>query len=403
MSVIQLAISLVTTAGVSFRAVSKIFIHLNLYLRLNLEIPTHATVLNWTKKQGISKFKAREYYQHQKWVLIADESIQFGNKKLLLVLAIPEARCREGNELSYKDLTPLLLKVSASWKSEHIVPEIKQHIDLEQIAYCISDTGSNLVSTFESLKCTHIPDINHKISLIIKSVFEKNGILDNYTKNLSSLRTQKSMSKIARIVPPNQRIMNRFMNLTPLFEWGIKMLHLLDNNELTDEEKNALSFLESFREFISDTYRILTALDHIQTILKSQGYSDKSKNEAMSLFTDLKSDNWLKIKKQLDLYFNDLTTKSKGKTICCSSDIIESCFGKYKEIVRGNKTAGITDLSLCIAAMMGINDAEKTAEAMETVSIKKVKEWKSQNIAKTLFAEKTELNKIVERNYFSNT
>ena len=403
MSVIQLAISLVTTAGVSFRAVSKIFIHLNLYLRLNLEIPTHATVLNWTKKQGISKFKAREYYKHQKWVLIADESIQFGNKKLLLVLAIPEARCREGNELSYKDLTPLLLKVSASWKSEHIVPEIKQHIDLEQIAYCISDTGSNLVSTFESLKCTHIPDINHKISLIIKSVFEKNGILDNYTKNLSSLRTQKSMSKIARIVPPNQRIMNRFMNLTPLFEWGIKMLHLLDNNELTDEEKNALSFLESFREFISDTYRILTALDHIQTILKSQGYSDKSKNEAMSLFTDLKSDNWLKIKKQLDLYFNDLTTKSKGKTICCSSDIIESCFGKYKEIVRGNKTAGITDLSLCIAAMMGINDAEKTAEAMETVSIKKVKEWKSQNIAKTLFAEKTELNKIVERNYFSNT
>lgn len=403
MSVIQLAISLVTTAGVSFRAVSKIFIHLNLYLRLNLEIPTHATVLNWTKKQGISKFKAREYYKHQKWVLIADESIQFGNKKLLLVLAIPEARCREGNELSYKDLTPLLLKVSASWKSEHIVPEIKQHIDLEQIAYCISDTGSNLVSTFESLKCTHIPDINHKISLIIKSVFEKNGILDNYTKNLSSLRTQKSMSKIARIVPPNQRIMNRFMNLTPLFEWGRKMLHLLDNNELTDEEKNALSFLESFREFISDTYRILTALNHIQTILKSQGYSDKSKNEAMSLFTDLKSDNWLKIKKQLDLYFNDLTTKSKGKTICCSSDIIESCFGKYKEIVRGNKTAGITDLSLCIAAMMGINDAEKTAEAMETVSIKKVKEWKSQNIAKTLFAEKTELNKIVERNYFSNT
>jgi hypothetical protein len=403
LSVIQLAISLVTTAGVSFRAVSKIFIHLNLYLRLNLEIPTHATVLNWTKKQGISKFKAREYYKHQKWVLIADESIQFGNKKLLLVLAIPEARCREGNELSYKDLTPLLLKVSASWKSEHIVPEIKQHIDLEQIAYCISDTGSNLVSTFESLKCTHIPDINHKISLIIKSVFEKNGILDNYTKNLSSLRTQKSMSKIARIVPPNQRIMNRFMNLTPLFEWGIKMLHLLDNNELTDEEKNALSFLESFREFISDTYRILTALNHIQTILKSQGYSDKSKNEAMSLFTDLKSDNWLKIKKQLDLYFNDLTTKSKGKTICCSSDIIESCFGKYKEIVRGNKTAGITDLSLCIAAMMGINDAEKTAEAMETVSIKKVKEWKSQNIAKTLFAEKTELNKIVERNYFSNT
>jgi len=29
-------------------------------------------------------------------ILLADESIQFGNKKLLLVLAVPEQRCRQG-------------------------------------------------------------------------------------------------------------------------------------------------------------------------------------------------------------------------------------------------------------------------------------------------------------------
>ena len=373
---------------------------MNLYLRLNLEIPTHTTVLNWTKKLGMSQFKAREFYQHQKWVLIADESIQFGNKKLLLILAIPEERCKDGNELLYKDLTPLVLKVSTSWKSENIIAEIKQHIDLEQIAYCVSDTGNNLVRTFELLKCTHIADINHKISLIIKSVFANNCLLDDYTKALSSLRAQKSMSKIARIVPPNQRIMNRFMNLTPLFEWGMKMIHLLDNNELTEDEKTVLSFLESLREFIGDTYRILITLNKMQTILKSKGYNDKSKNEALSLFAKLKSDNSLKVRKQLDLYLKDLTSKAKGKTICCSSDIIESCFGKYKEMVKGNKTVGITDLSLCITAMMGIKNPDKIREAMETISIKQIKEWKTQNVPKTLFAEKVELNKKRERNYF---
>jgi hypothetical protein len=88
---------------VSFRAVSKVFIHLNLYFRLNLDIPTHTTVLNWTKKQGISQFINLEYYQDQKWVLIADESIQFGNKKLLLVLAVSEERCNRIKPLSYKD------------------------------------------------------------------------------------------------------------------------------------------------------------------------------------------------------------------------------------------------------------------------------------------------------------
>ena len=109
---IQWTITLVTSTGFSFRAVGKIFIHLNLYLRLNLEIPAHTT-------------------------------------------------------------------------------------DLNQVTYCISDTGNNL---------------------------------------------------------------NRFMNLTPLFKWGIKMIHLLDNNELRAGEKQSLSFLEPLREFAHDTCKILIRL-----------------------------------------------------------------------------------------------------------------------------------------------
>ena len=85
-----MCITLVTSAEVSFRSISKIFINLNLYLNLNFGVPTHTTVLNWTKKQGISHFRDDQFYEEEKWVLIADESIQFGNKKLLLVLAVPE-------------------------------------------------------------------------------------------------------------------------------------------------------------------------------------------------------------------------------------------------------------------------------------------------------------------------
>jgi hypothetical protein len=395
-----LAINLVTTAGVSFRAVNKIFIHLNLYLRLNLDIPTHTTVLNWTKKQGISQFRSREFYQGEKWVLIADESIQFGNKKLLLILAVPEQRCTQGRSLSYKDLIPLVLKVSASWKSEDIVSEISEHIDLEQIGYCVSDSGSNLNSAFKTLNCKHISDINHRFSLMTQSLFENDTLFKEYTKNLSLLRAQKSMSKIARIVPPNQRIMSRFMNLMPLFEWGMIMINLLCKNELTGEEKTALSFLEPLKEFIFDSYQILIRLNKIQELLKEKGFNDQSAEKAMSLFSGIESNNSLKIRIQLKKYFADLSYKADGKTICCSSDIIESSFGKYKEIVKGNKSVGISDLSLCIAAMMGKNNADKTNEAMEIISIKQVKEWKAKNISKTLFAEKRELNKKIDRSYF---
>jgi len=311
--IIQLSIALVTAAGVSFRAVRKIFIYLDICLQLNLKVPTHTTVLNWTKKQGISQFQDREFYLREKWVLIADESIQFGNKKLLLVLAVPERRCNEVGALSYHDLTPLVLKVGASWKSEDIVAEIRKHIDLEQVSYCISDTGSNLTKAFKLMNCKHISDINHRFSLIIQAVFEDNQQLNDYTKALKLLRAQKSMSKIARIVPPNQRIMNRFMNLTPLFEWGMKMIQLLYKNQLTEEEKAALSFIEPLKEFIFETYQILIRLGKIQEIFKNKGFSKNYMHKVKRLFSGMNSANALKIKEQINNYFKELTSKQKGK------------------------------------------------------------------------------------------
>lgn len=365
-------------------------------MNLNFGAPTHTTVLNWTKKQGISHFRDNEFYGEVKWVLIADESVQFGNKKLLLVVAVPEHRCNQENALSYKDLTPFVLKVSESWKSEDIALQIRQHISLEQIAYCISDNGRNLTLAFKLLNCKHIIDINHKFSLIIQSVFENNSHFNDYTKALALFRAQKSMSKIARIVSPNQRVMSRFMNLMPLFKWGVKMITLLDNNQLTVEERIALSFLEPHRVFILDTYQLLLRLNNIQQLLKNKGFNDKNAKEALSLFSDMNSDNSLKIRELLTDYFTDLSDKAKeGKTICCSSDIIESCFGRYKEIVKGNKSVGISDLCLCIAAMLGENNLDKTKYTMETIKIKQLKEWKTKNISKTLFAEKRELNKML--------
>jgi hypothetical protein len=364
-----------------------------------LKIPTHSTVLNWIKKHGINNFKDSSFYQNEKWVLILDESVQFGDKKLLLALAVPEGRCSQKKALSYKDLIPLVLKVGTSWKSKDIFNEINQSIDIKQISYCISDTGSNLICTSKLLNSTHIVDVNHKFSSIIKSVFEKNSLFISYTKALSLIRSQKSISKYARIVPPNQRVMSRFMNLMPLFKWGVKMINNIDNNVLTEEEKTILSFLEPMRDFIFDTYQILICLNNIQKSFKNKGFNETTAKDAISAISKIESANSLKIKELLYKYIEDLRTKAKEKeSICCSSDIIESCFGKYKEIVKGNKTVGISDLSLCIAAIMGLNNPDKTKKAMETVSMKQVKEWKTKRISKTLFAEKLELNKNRTKN-----
>jgi hypothetical protein len=114
----------------------------------------------------------------------------FGNKKILLAIVVPDRLCREGKALSRADLTPLVLKVNASWKSDEIITEIKKHIEVKQISYCISDTGSNLIRAFKSLNCKHIPDINHKFSLMIQ-YFDKLNNHQCLKKILFLLPTQK--------------------------------------------------------------------------------------------------------------------------------------------------------------------------------------------------------------------
>ena len=121
-------------------------------------------------KPQLLRVTQKDCYQHEQWVLIADGSIQFGNRKLLLVLAVPARRCNQGKSMSFKDVMPLILKVSASWKSEDIIQEINRQIDLSQITYCISDTGDDLTKSFKLLKCRHVSDINYKFcGLILKS------------------------------------------------------------------------------------------------------------------------------------------------------------------------------------------------------------------------------------------
>ena len=83
---------MVLGAGVSFRAVGKLFVETNLHLELSLGTPTHTTVLNWTKKQGVGNFREKDYFNSGEWVLIIDESIQFGNKKLWPYLQISGLR-----------------------------------------------------------------------------------------------------------------------------------------------------------------------------------------------------------------------------------------------------------------------------------------------------------------------
>jgi hypothetical protein len=58
------------------------------------------------------------------------------------------------------------------------------------------------------------------------------------------------------------------MNLLPLFRWGVKMLELTDMGALSIEERKKLGFIENYRSFVIETFKILCTLEKIQSLLK---------------------------------------------------------------------------------------------------------------------------------------
>jgi len=391
--VIQFALSLVISVGISFRAVSKLFVEMNLYLSINLGTPTHTTILNWTKKQGVGNFREKDFFDKGEWVLIVDESIQFGNRKLLFVAVVPSNFSFAKGYISYNDLVPLVIKASTSWKSEAIADEISKRISLDRIAYAVCDNGNNLVKTFHHLNIAHVQDINHKFSWIMQQMLESDPKFTFYTKTLAGMRKRLTLSKSARIVPPNQRVVSRYMNLKPLFEWGVKMLALLQTDSLTEEEIQELNFLHGCKDFVMEIYELIIVLNQIQQQMKNSGFTSENVLAATGRLNSLQSDYALKAGQMIKEYFQNTQSKAQEyKSVLCSSDIMESCFSKYKDITKANKTVGISDLSLCLSAMLG-KSSKEMKHNFERIKTKQVKEWKIENIGRTLFADKKDLMK----------
>jgi hypothetical protein len=112
------------------------------------------------------------------------------------------------------------------------------------------------------------------------------------------------------------------MNLTPLFVWGIKMIRLPDNNELSAEEMEKVSFIRDCQDFIKEIYELLCTLDDIQKTVKNTGFNKTNVNDSKNLLKLLHGDISIKVSKMLSEYLkNTLSKYERGEDGYCSSDI----------------------------------------------------------------------------------
>jgi len=186
------------------------------------------------------------------------------------------------------------------------------------------------------------------------------------------------------------------MNLKPIVEWGLSVIQKIKVNNGLNVELERLNCILEYEEIVRELKMIVDYAIPIQEELKNNGLSRNSIKRCKSFFG--KDKLYGKVKKfeiQILEYLNNMIkNEAKGAKLVCTSDILESSFGKYKNCISNNTSIGITDLSLSVAAFtVDFENDNEIRNALSNVKVKNIGEWKTQNIGKTLIAKRLEVLK----------
>jgi len=381
LELVNFALELYKYGGMSLRSCQHTLVCLHLCLGLNGKIPSHTSIRNWLCKCGVYRIESTQN-QNNEYVVYVDESISFGGEKILLFLGVSVDAIPKDRGLSHSDMEVLGLEVSHQWKGEDIAEHLRKIAATHTIKYVVSDEGSNLKSAYKSLNYKHIEDCTHILANHLKRLYNEDDDFKLFSKLIGNLRQKWVASKEnSPYIPPSMRGKMRFANIFPCVKWAKKMLQLWVNLPSTVQEQ--VAFLKEKEGFITDLIQIEKIFKLVGKELKTKGFGKVQKSnilaELMTIEEQIDSEWKQKTSIFIDnvkSYLDNLECKSKElneEFILCSSDIIESHFGKFKAKVNTSSRSGLTEFVFTIATFGKSFSIEETQNALEKVKCKELK------------------------------
>jgi hypothetical protein len=381
LSTVNFLMELYRYGGMSLRSCQHVLICLNRYLGLDQKIPSHNTLRNWLCKCGMNRVESVSH-QSGDYVVFVDESINFGCEKILLFLGIPESEIPKNRSLCHSDMEVLHMGVSQEWKGDQIARELEKIAVNKTIKYVVSDEGTNLKKAYKLLDLTHIEDCTHILANHLKKLYAKDEGFLEFSKLIGKLRQKWNLSKNnSEYMPPGMRGKMRFANIFPCVNWAKKMLDKRDDLPL--EVQKELVFLKINEQLITSLIQVSSIFKTVCEDLKNKGFGLIQKQLIFDKLKTIQSQTpeGLAPKAVIFLenskgYLENLTAKSKELAqdfVLCSSDIIESYFGKFKTKINSNSRSGLTEFIFTMATFGKHFSVDETKNALENIKCKQLR------------------------------
>lgn len=92
--------------------------------------------------------------------------------------------------------------------------------------------------------------------------------------------------------------------------------------------------------------------------------------------------------KLLEFVDENAALAGEGESLPGSSEVLESIFGKYKNMQGESGQFGVTGMVLSIGALIGRVTIESVRTALESISADHVKAWEKKHLGSTVGAQR---------------
>jgi hypothetical protein len=364
-------------------------------------IPHFTTVRLWLLRLGYYKLHRPKEHATD-WVWIIDHSNQIGQEKCFVILGVRMSQLPPpGSEfpLRLSQMEPIELEPVTVSDKEVVFRQLEANVAKTGVPRAIvDDHGGDLAGGVALFRRAHpetieIYDISHKAACLLKARLERDKQWKAFAAKAGQTKCTVQQLEWAFLIPPSQRIKARYMNLGPLIAWGVNTLAILDNpgpevlNYGTREQlEKRLGWLRQFREPLRGWSEMKQTIDLVLDFARTKGLYRGAPKDLRKRFGKLPlGEVAARLRDDFIEFLADQAGQLKrGERIPCTSEVIESAFGKYKTVERDQARGGFTGLLLALAACVAERTQDMVHEALQKTRTIDVIVWIKMQLGETV-------------------
>jgi hypothetical protein len=400
-----LFIQLVLGAGVSLRAAPRVMATISKALNLALPTPHWTTGRLWLLRLGHAMLVAKKV-QDDNWAWLIDHSVQIGQDKCLVILGIRLCQLpKRGQSLRLEDMELIELLPAKSWTRAQVDVALEKAVERtgRPPRVIVDDHGGDIhggVLLFQErhTQTVEIYDAKHKAACMMKARLEKNPRWQAFQTLVGQTRCAVQQTELAFLAPPASRPKARFMNLGSQLAWAKRVVAIVRERPESvgqtvsaERLKDKLGWIEPFADDLAEWSQWQQAADAAVTLVNCQGICKGVSKQLARQFSQMDGlkDSSKQMAAELVKFVKSQERLAKPtERFPGSTEILESAFGKFKQLEKQQSRGGFTQLLLGFGSLLANLVPETVREALQSSSTVDIRTWAAENLGLTLFAQR---------------